>query len=274
MKLAINYSTPAAILVKNGEIQVDNFKTPNWKWMIGEAKILRPVAIHFNLDAGNGHLDEIDWDEAERMADETETPYINLHLDPRQKHYPDVPVDASGKQDVKKARKVILSDIQVVVDRFGAQRIILENSPYRGTPGGTMRFSVEPELITEVVEETGCSLLLDISHAIISAHYMGMDTNEYFAGLPTHRIKELHFAGIHKIDGMWTDHLSIQEADWNWLEWALEKVQGGEWAMPWLLAFEYGGVGKVFEWRNDPQVIASQVPLLYKRIQKLNQEPH
>ena len=36
-----------------------------------------------------------------------------------------------------------------------------------------MRPSVEPEVITRVVEESGCGLLLDISHARIVANYLG-----------------------------------------------------------------------------------------------------
>lgn len=268
MKLAINYSVPAANLVKSGEIQVDCFKTPNWKWMVDEAKTIYPVAVHFNLDAGNGHLDEIDWDEVECLASETGTPYINLHLDPRQKHHPGMSVETDGKKDIKKITKVLLNEINVLVDRFGAERVIVENSPYRGNPGGTLRMSVEPDLITRLVEETGCGFLMDLSHAIISAHTMGMDTLQYFNSLPTDRIKEMHFAGIHNVNGQWMDHLSILEKDWNWLDWALEQIRAGKWSMPWLLAFEYGGVGAVFEWRNDPKVISEQVPQLYERVQR------
>ncbi len=266
MNLAINYSLPAAQLVQAGCIQPDFFKTPDWEWMIDEAKMLLPVAVHFTLEAGNGGLDEVDWKKVDNLAHTTGTPYINLHLDSRQKHFPTISIDTTEESDIKQVYKVMVADVWSVVERFGAQRVIVENSPYRGGLGKTLRPCVEPDLITGIVEETGCGLLLDISHAIITATYLDMEPKEYFSRLPVHKVKEMHFAGIHKLEGQWMDHLSILEKDWNWLDWVLAHIRSGEWSSPWLLAFEYGGVGAEFEWRCDPKVIAEQVPRLYERL--------
>src|SRR4030066_454064 len=262
MNLAINYSAPAAQLVQAGRIQPDFFKTPDWEGMIDEAKMLLPVSVHFTLEAGNGGLDEMDWKKVEKLAHTTGTPYINLHLDSRQKHFPSIAVDTTGESDIKQVYKVLVSDVGSVVERFGAEKVIVENSPYRGEVGKTIRPCVEPDLITGIVEETGCGLLLDISHAIITATYLGIDPKEYFSRLPVHKVKELHFAGIHNIEGQWMDHLSILEKDWKWLDWVLSQIQIGEWNQPWMLAFEYGGVGSAFEGRCDSKVIARQIPLL------------
>jgi uncharacterized protein (UPF0276 family) len=274
MYLAINYSPPAAQLVQSGQIDIDFFKTPNWEWMIDEAKNLRPVAIHYNLEAGNGRLDKVDWNEAEQLAQATGTPYFNLHLDPKQKHHPRLSVDTNTKSEIKQVFKIILSDVMVLVDRFGPEKVIVENSPYRGEPGNTLRLSVEPDLITRVIKETGCGLLLDISHAIITSHYLGMDPYEYFSRLPTQKVMELHFAGTHKIKRQWIDHQSIRKRDWHWLDWVFSRIQSREWSTPWLLAFEYGGVGREFEWRSDPEVIGTDVPLLCERVKKLNLHLH
>jgi hypothetical protein len=87
--------------------------------------------------------------------------------------------------------------------------------------------------------------------------------------LPIQRMRELHFAGIHVIHGILRDHLSIQPQDWLTLEWVLENIRYGEWSQPWMLAFEYGGVGEIFEWRSDPHVIAEQVPRLYQMVKRV-----
>ena len=50
------------------------------------------------------------------------------------------------------------------------------------------------------------------------------------------------------------------------LDWVLERIKSGQWASPWLLAFEYGGVGEKFAYRSNPQVIEEQVPQLYERV--------
>jgi uncharacterized protein (UPF0276 family) len=270
MYLAINYSPAAASLVKSGQINIDYFKTPNWNWMVAEAGQLRPLAIHFNLEAGNGGLDEVDWQSVKSLAAATHTPYINLHLDSRGECFPDIPVNTTRQADADRLFGQILADIGKVTMEIGAERLIVENSPFRNEPGKTLRPCVEPGMITRIIEETGCGFLLDISHAIIAAHYLGMEDEDYFYQLPVQRIKEMHFAGIHAIDGLLTDHLSIQEQDWHRLDWVLAHLQSGEWGMPWLLAFEYGGVGEPFKGRSNPEVIAEQVPLLYDHLRLLD----
>ncbi len=271
MQLAINYSPAASQLVQAGQIDIDYFKTPDWDWLIEEAGKLRPVAVHFTLDAGNDSLGEVKWDKLERQLEATQTPFVNLHLDARQSYYPKFATDTADPSEVAFVTHTILSDIQQAVVRFGHERVIIENSPYQGLPGNTMRLCVQPDLISHVIDETNCGLLLDISHAIITARHLEIDPVDYITQLPVGRIKELHFAGIHKneLTGQMMDHLSIQEEDWRWLDWVLGHTTSGDWSSPWLLAFEYGGVGEPFTWRSDPQVIAEQVPAIYQRLSSL-----
>jgi len=272
MYLAINYSPAAAKLVRSGQMDIDYFKVPNWQWIIDEASQLKPVAIHFTLEAGNDSLSQVDWEIVQQQAQSTGTPYINLHLDARQSYYPNFAVDTSQPTEVDRVFNTILSDVMSAVEHFGPEQVIVENSPYRGLEGNTMHLCVEPSLITRVVKETGCGLLLDISHAIITAKVLGMDPIEYISQLPVQRVKEMHFAGIHRerSTGLLTDHLSIQEEDWYWLDKVLSCIRSGAWGSPWLLAFEYGGVGEPFRWRSNPEVIAEQVPQLYEHIRLLN----
>ncbi len=271
MNLALNYSPAAAQLVQAGQIDIDYFKTPEWDWLIEQAAQLRQVAVHSTLDAGNDSLAEVNWDKLERQLLATQTPYVNLHLDARQSCYPQFATDTADPSEVTVVTQTILSDIQQAVARFGHERVIIENSPYQGQPGNTMRLCVLPDFICHVIEETNCGLLLDISHAIITARHLEIDPADYMTRLPVDRIKELHFAGVHKnpLTGQLTDHLSIQVEDWPWLDWVLGHIQSGEWSSPWLLAFEYGGVGEIFAWRSDPHVIAEQVPVIYQRLSPL-----
>jgi uncharacterized protein (UPF0276 family) len=271
MKLAINYSHPAANLIQAGKIRIDCFKTPDWEWMIDEAMKINPVAVHFTLEIGNGNLEKIDWQKIIRIRNMTNTPYINFHLDSRGTYFPGISVESNEISDVQRVYEVIQADLYSATNQIGTERIIIENSPYRGKAGGTMRACIEPDLINRLLDDTGCGLLLDISHAIITAKTIGMDPTDYMNQLPMNRLKEMHFAGIHMnpMSGIWMDHLSVQEEDWYWLDWVLEHIKREEWTAPWMLAFEYGGVGEPFEWRTNPQVIAEQVPQIYERLQQL-----
>jgi uncharacterized protein (UPF0276 family) len=259
MLLAINYSLEAAELLRQKRISVDRFKCPDWPWMIEEASQICPTAVHLNLTAGGGGMEAVDWELAERLLAQTDTPYVNLHLEPRRK---DFPAYDNASHDPAQDEAVIarmIADVGAAAQRFGAERVIVENVPYRGTEHKVVRACVEPAIFSQVLEETGAGLLLDISHARIAAHALGIDEREYMERLPVERIKELHFTGIHRIEGRLQDHLEALPEDWPVLEWALGQMRAGLWGEAWLLALEYGGVGEKFAGRSEARWIEEQV---------------
>ena len=264
INLAINYSHEAATLVKEGRIHIDKFKCPDWEDLIEEALQFSPVAVHFELRAGAGKLHKADWKKILRLMKQTNTPYINLHMNPSIKNYPDIPVDSTDPKDIEFITEKIIGDINTTARYVGAENVIVENVPFRGKAGKVVRPAVETKTIRNVIESTGCGLLLDISHARIAAHYLGVDEQEYMSQLPVDRIMEMHFTGLHNIGGYLQDHLEILDNDWSVLQWAIEQIRKGLWAEPWLLAIEYGGVGPKFEWRSDTEIIASQIPRVFE----------
>ena len=276
MNLAINYSKPAGKLFQENKLPIDRFKCPDWPDLVAEAQALRPVAVHFTLSAGSGRLHATDWEKVEHLRQQTGTPYVNLHLDALGEDFPEMPVDTTDPAHIRTVIERLVEDVGAVVARFGADWVIAENVPYL-PPGSrhinpydrTTRPAVLPEVIRQVLDETGCGLLLDIPHARIASHYLGMDEQEYFTGLPVDRIREMHITGLHVNQyGYLQDHLSMLEPDWVNLDWVLEHIRCGEWATPWLLAYEYGGVGKKFAWRSDPEVIERDVSWLFERLEK------
>jgi uncharacterized protein (UPF0276 family) len=264
MKLAVNYSPTTASLYRTGKIRLDFFKCPPWPNMIAEAQPIRPVAVHFELRAGTGRLNETEWAVIEDFQAQTGTPYVNLHLAAQIGDFPGMAADTQEPADVCRVVDTLLDDVWAVVEHFGAENVIAENVMYYGTDDKCLRPSILPETVHRIIEETGCGLLFDISHARIAARYLGMDARDYIQRLPTASLRELHFTGIHEINQRPQDHLSALPEDWNWLAWVLERIQQGEWAHPWLMAFEYGGVGKFFAENCDPQVLTEQVPRLWQ----------
>lgn len=273
MLFAINYSTQAAQLCMQGRLEVDRFKCPDWPEMIVEAQKLRQVAVHFTLKAGRGKTRKADWEQIARWLDQTETLYVNLHLEPRPEDYRSLsagmPVDTVDPAHQRQVLEQTLDDVWLAVRRFGAERVIVENAPYRPS-GNLLRPAAEPEYLTQVVQQTGCGLLLDISHAMISAHHLGLTAQEYMSRLPVQQLRELHFAGVHNLDGWLQDHLPALPADWEALSWVLQRVQSGAWPDPWLLAFEYGGVGEKFASRSETDVIETQGGRLSRMIREMS----
>lgn len=266
MKFAINYSPQASQLLQDGQITIDFFKCPPWPDMVSQALKQRPVAVHFELKAGDGKLGSMNLKKVRRFLQKTGTPYVNLHLEVEKTDISKDMEEADETLCKDKALELMFRDIQSAVRRFGSDKVIVENVPFRGKTGKVMRYSVEPDLINQLVSETGCGFLMDISHARIAARHLEMDERAYMDQLPTHKLKELHFTGLHNFNGYWQDHLEALEDDWVALDWVLGRIREGAWSKPWILAFEYGRVGEKFAWRSDSKVIAAQVPLISARI--------
>lgn len=269
MEFGINYSTQAAALLAASQIQVDRFKTPDWPDMIVEAQAFCPVSVHFELRAGNGTLRKTDWKRIQDILIQTGTPFVNLHLDPRIKHYPDIQIDTTDPQESNRILEQIITDVNLAAQNFEPGLVIGENVPYRGWDDKSLRPAVVPANICRILDETGCGLLLDISHARISARYLGMDEREYMDQLPVDRLSEVHFTGIHQIGNRLQDHLEALEPDWEILEWVLGRISSGDWPTPWMFVFEYGGVGEKFAGRSEPLVITEQVPRMYDMVKNI-----
>ena len=88
---------------------------------------------------------------------------------------------------------LVCDHIDEVQARLG-RRLLLENpSTYVEFAASTME---EGAFLAEVVERTGCGLLLDVNNAYISAVNHGRDPWDLIAALPTAAVGEIHLAGF------------------------------------------------------------------------------
>lgn len=76
--------------------------------------------------------------------------------------------------------------------------------------------------------------MLDIGHARVSAARLGEDVLDYLRNLPLNRVVQVHVSGPRMRDGRLFDaHESLQEADYELLEFVLEQTQ------PQVVTLEY-----------------------------------
>lgn len=265
MQFAINYSPQAADLLDQGAIQIDRFKcASDWPHLMPLARAHSPIYVHFTMNADPKLNRALDVDAINALCEDTNTPYINLHLSQSRDDFPNMPLTTTDRADQDTMRDYMLDGVNAMIAHFGTERVIVENIPYSPRKYHVKRPCVEPAIIREVVETTGVGFLLDISHARLSAHRMGIDPREYLEQLPGEAMRELHITGIGMdSDGTLCDHLGLSDADWPLTEWVFERIRAGVWAAPWIVSFEYGGLGPHFEWRSSTDVIAAQVPRLY-----------
>ncbi len=262
MKLAINYSPQTADLLASKHVEFDLYKTTEWPEMIAAAEVQRPAYVHFPLMAGRHNIGEVGAARIKELLDTTATPYVNTHLAPHAKDF-DMVFTSTDEHYIEPLVESMMHDVRAMIDLFGRENVILENANY--DPNYQVpTLVIQPEVISRVVAESGCGLLLDLAHARMSAVYLGIDMQEYISRLPVHTLRELHVAGTRYVaeQQRLVDHYPMTDADWSITEWALDNIHSGAWPEPKIVGLEYGGTGGFFGNNSDVNVLARDIPRL------------
>jgi uncharacterized protein (UPF0276 family) len=125
------------------------------------------------------------------------------------------------------ALSVVARNVQTVQDSL-KRRVLIENlSAYLAFAGSTM---TEAEFLAELVNRTGCGLLLDVNNVHVSAHNIGFDARAFIDTLPARSIGEIHLAG-HAVNELGDDTVLIDDhgsrvppAVWSLYAHAIEKL--------------------------------------------------
>jgi hypothetical protein len=100
------------------------------------------------------------------------------------------------------------------VREFIKTPLILENIAYM------VRFPFsemdEAEFIGELIEETDCGLLLDVTNLYINSVNHGYDWRKFLENLPAERIVQLHFVGSHRHGNLLIDGHAHRTEDEIW----------------------------------------------------------
>lgn len=122
----------------------------------------------------------------------------------------------------REAIKHIVSRLEVVQDYLG-QQILIENvSSYLTYEESEMS---EWEFVSEILKEADCYLLLDINNVYVSACNHHFEPHTYLAGIPPHRVAQIHLAGHsnHERYLIDTHDAGIIEPVWNLYRKSIEQ---------------------------------------------------
>jgi uncharacterized protein (UPF0276 family) len=265
MRFAINWSPEAAALLDEGKIGFDLYKCPDWPELVADAQKQVPAYIHFPITIGDGQAETWDFAKIHKFLETTETTLVNSHITPHANFFPQ---DISLDDLIAALRK----EIEMLSSEFGAEHVTIENCPdfIGNIRKGFLQQAIEPALFQALVAETGCGLLLDISHAHMTCDKLELDLAEYLKAMPVHALRELHVTGMGQwSNGVYGDHMPMTPPDWERFELAMEEIGAGNWAMPEIVAFEYGGIAKLKELcGSDKDAIAENTPRLYAGVQE------
>jgi uncharacterized protein (UPF0276 family) len=129
--------------------------------------------------------------------------------------------------------------------------LLLENMPVSPLLGN--KFESEPCIIRDILQETGCPLLLDLAHARVAAANRGVSVYEYLEQLPLNDVPQLHISGTREKGGVLIDaHEPLEEADYDILDWVLARTHSE------ILTLEY--------YRDDKPALKGMLCCLRERV--------
>jgi uncharacterized protein len=94
------------------------------------------------------------------------------------------------------ALNVVADNVRRAQDALG-RRLLVEN-PSRYVDVGDADFT-ESGFLAELVDRTGCGVLLDVNNAYVTCANLGQDLDRYIDQLPMHAVDQIHVAG-HEIE--------------------------------------------------------------------------
>ncbi len=119
-------------------------------------------------------------------------------------------------------------------------QIGLENASYYFAPPGAEM--AEEAFISQVVEESGCFLHLDVNNIYVNSCNFGFDPYAYLTALPLHKVGYIHVAGhFVEEDGLIVDTHGAEVIDpvWELLETAYTCIGGDRRKLPTCLERDF-----------------------------------
>ncbi|MBI4838269.1 MAG: DUF692 family protein [Nitrospirae bacterium] len=132
----------------------------------------------------------------------------------------------AGSEVLSKAeiKRAIRAKLLYVKQRYRGD-IAIENLNYFPTPA--YEHVCEAEFINEIVMENDVYMVLDIAHAVISAHNLGINKYDYLQKMPFNQIKEIHLSAPGIQDGHWRDLHEVPSADeYELLDFVIKCIPG------------------------------------------------
>lgn len=185
-----------------GKVPVDFIEVISENFMVDGGRALRilrqvrenyPVVLH-GVSMSVGSAGGIDGDylkRLRRLADTIDPLWVSDHLcwtrTSAHNSHDLLPVPLT-----REAMQVVCDNVHRAQDALGRPLLFENPSSYLTFPEDEMS---EWEFLAEMTRRTGCYLLLDVNNIYVSACNHGFGAEEYIAGLPVDRVRQIHLAG-------------------------------------------------------------------------------
>lgn len=230
-QLAAVYSQPLMALLAEGKAPVDWIVVCPWhtEVQIRQARLHCPLLLHnmpapFALNQPDP-FDEVIMAQAEKWLALTDPPWFSMDFGSGVTAF-EYDGQVAPRLEAQPRSQVYLNTCRnaIRLKRWLPVPLILENLDYH--PRSASEYACEPLFITAVLDAVDCGFLLDVAHARVSAHNLGIDQERYFRSLPLFRVREVHVSGPRLRDGAMADaHEPLQGEDWEALAFVLARTE-------------------------------------------------
>ncbi|TCL56193.1 hypothetical protein EDD76_11220 [Kineothrix alysoides] len=250
-KLGCNWSLALRNLIKSNSIDIDYIKAgeqKDFKERMHEIRDLRPILLHggigFSLRTGMISLSQVDFTYLNKLIMQCGSPQYGIHIALTQDESRDMFTDEK-----------IFANMTSVINEFKkalSVPLLIENTPDCLVDQRFYKFVpyIFPDQINRLLHDNDVSLLLDITHAKITARFHGWDIHGYLESLLLNRVKEIHIngCGADKKGVLMDSHQAMEDEDFALLDWVLCRTN------PEIISLEYNGYGN-----ENESTIASQI---------------
>jgi len=161
--------------------------------ILEQVRAKHPVILHgVSMSIGSAHgVDQVYLARLKALAQQIDPLWISDHLcwtrNSAHNSHDLLPLPLTSE-----ALDVVCANIDRVQETLGRAMLFENPSSYLTFPEDEL---TEWEFIAAMAERTGCYLLLDINNIYVSAHNHDFSADEYLAGIPHERVRQIHLAG-------------------------------------------------------------------------------
>lgn len=229
IKLSCNYVSELRELINEGKIDIDYVKFPainDDMTKLEEALEVKSVMFHgfppynYFLNLGSSDMKSVPFDELNEVIIRTRTPHISGHMNTIKNNY--LNYDGSIKYK-NKVQNAMIENIIFIMNNISVP--FLGENVFANNNSNKIDTCAEPEFISNVINETGCGFLFDITHAMISAQNLDLSFTDYINKLPMDKTYEIHLSGSKIVDGRLVDiHGNLNDEYYEILEYLLKNT--------------------------------------------------
>lgn len=197
----------------------------SWRRRLDQVRSRWPIITH-GLALSVGGIDPLDSllvDGAAEFCAEVGTPHHSDHLcwsSAGGSHLHDLLPMPFTRESAKHTARRIKSVMRAMPVPFAVENV----SAYARTSEDQLE---EPEFLTEVVERTGCKILLDVNNIYVNAVNFDKDPHQMLARMPAEAAVQIHVAGFFREEAnllIDTHGEAVADPVWPLLEEALKRT--------------------------------------------------